>query len=107
VFIEILRHVATTNMITVYVICIYNLFVFCAGILKRLVPCIRQGSSPLSGRKIKESKTQVWTGAQLEALIEEDRREELLDIRRMMLEDDSISKEPEEGRNLCLCVHYS
>jgi hypothetical protein len=131
VFTEVLGYVATINMITIYVICvynlrkprpyekgrsaigrrrrrsIYNLFVFCAGILKRLVPCIRQGSSPLPGRRIKENKMQGRTGAQFEALIEEEKRQELTDIRHMMVEEDSISvEEIEEGRNLCLCVHY-
>jgi hypothetical protein len=62
----------------------------------------------LPGRRLNENKAQGRTGAQFEALKEEEIREELLDIHHMMLEDDSISvEETEEGRNLCLCVHYS
>jgi hypothetical protein len=76
--------------------------------LKKLVPCIRQGSSPLPERRIKENKTQGRTGTQFEALIEEERRQELMDIRHMMLEEDSIFvEETEEGNNVCLCVYYS
>jgi hypothetical protein len=80
------------------------------------VPCIRQGSSPLPERRIKENKTQGLTGAQFEAFLEEERRQELMDIKDMILEEesphsvqlDSISiEETEEGKNLCLCVHYS
>jgi hypothetical protein len=67
-----------------------------------------QESSPLTERRIKENKTQGRTGAQFEALIEEERRHEVMDIRHMMLEEDSISvEETEEGKNVCLCVHYS
>jgi hypothetical protein len=61
-----------------------------------------QESSPLPERRIKENKTQGRTGAQFEDLIEEERRQELMDIRHMMLEEDSISvDETEEGMNLC------
>jgi hypothetical protein len=116
VFIEILGHVTTTNMMIIYVICIYNLFVFCAGILERLVPCIWQRSSPSPERRIKENTTQGQTGSRYEGLIQEERRQELKEIWDMILEEESSHRvqfdgisieETEQGKNLCLCVHYS
>jgi hypothetical protein len=116
VFIEILGHVATTNMMIIYVICIYNLLVLCAGILKRLVPCTRQGSSPSPQRRVNEKAAEGRAGARYEARIQQDRRMELMEIKSMVnggdsshsVQFDDISiEETEQGKNLCVCVHYS
>jgi hypothetical protein len=65
---------------------------------------------------MKESLTQGQTGARFEALMQEERREELQDIKDMIQEEDSSRsvefgcitiKVTEQGKNLCVCVHYS
>jgi len=94
VFSEKWRNVATTYLKTIYVRWINILLVFFVGILKCLVPCVKQrarSSSPDRSTYTKEEinlenckeVTYTRTGAQYEDLIQAERQQELLEIQKM------------------------
>ena len=93
-FSEKSRSVATAYLKAIYVRWINILLVFFVGILKCLVPCVKQRARSSSldrstyakeGINLENCKevTHTCTGAQYEALIQAERHQELLEIRKM------------------------